>query len=483
MVAIFVLTALFFMLVLVFIGLGKRQDILGNWTRYKGDPFYMATAFLYKPADDPRSRFEFMNDNFRQQMQSLVAQTFKMTMAPLFDIFQLTGGGLVGSMQGARAVQNIVATMMTSFQQIFSIFERRYEATLFRLTMTFRRLQTAMDRVWGVAASSIYKSIALTSSILSAMDLMMKIVIIILAIMVAIIIFLFLFLWPMIPVILTVIGVLVTAGMGSAVGGMADTFCFTGDTRIQMADGTVKPIHAVQLGEELLGCGAVTGRMEFLQSAELYDLHGVHVTGTHIVFHEGVPLHVKDHPAATLLSGKPLLPPVPLFCLNTDSHRIPVLTVQGPLHFADWEEIGDADQTAWNRFVFETLNPGTAWTATAAVLEGEAGFPLHTLLQTPTGPKTIGELRPGMEVADAEEGFTRVVGIVDLEEAHAGAVWRQTATGWRQGAPSALLPGRHLVTESGTFLCEGGVVRDFTDVGGHLSATYDWVLRALKTGA
>jgi hypothetical protein len=479
MTTFLVFTALFFLIFLTLMGIGKRQEIMGNWTRYKGHPLYMATAFLYKPDDDPRSRFEFMNDNFRKQLQSLVAQTFKVVMAPLFDVFQVTGGGVVGSMQGTRAIQNIIATMMSSFGQIFSIFERRYESTLFRLTMTFRKLQTSMDRIWGTATAAIYKGMALTQSILSTMDLIMKIVIIILCIMIGIVMFLFLFLWPMIPVILTVIGVLVTAGMGAAVGGMADTFCFMGDTPVQMADGTRKPIREIVLGEELLGCGKVTGCMEFLQSAELYELAGVHVTGTHIVYHKNQPIHVKDHPDATRIPTTEHHP-IQLICLNTESHRIPVVGSHGLMEFADWEEIGDTDQAAWNRFVWETLNPGIAWNATDAVLEGEAGFPTMTLVQTPTGPIAISELRPGMEVLNHFGTPTRVLGVVEVADGNPAAIWRLSDGIWKQNAGLQMKRGicRHLVTKAGTFLVGETPVRDFTDVE-DLSQSYSWVLEAL----
>jgi hypothetical protein len=512
MLAFVILSVIFFVAFLCLMGIGKRHEIMQNWDKYHRKPLYMMTAFLYKPDGDPRSRFEFMQDNFRKNMQSLVADTFKIVMAPLFDIFQVTGGGVVGSMRGTSQIQSIVATMMESFNQVFSIFDNRFKATLYQFSSTYRKLQTSMERIWAVTAATIYQSIAMVSSILSTMDLIIKIVITILVILIAIVLFLFLFLWPVIPLVLGVVGILVTAGMGAAVGGMASTFCFTEETRIVMADGTTKPIHAVQIGDEL-ATGKVTGRLEFLQSSPLYELHGVRVTGTHIVWYEGTPIHVADHPIAAVLPTEERR----LYCLNTETQRISVQSTVGPLLFADWEELGDADQLAWNAFVFRTLNPGATWNTEEAVI-AEGGFPGTTMIPTPDGPIPMESLRPGMNVLDATGAPTRVLGIVELEEATMDAVWREEGGCWKQGMlsqtvgpvdPSGISdsvnriteestsppkpfgytrkvygPGRTLVTEAGTFQTPLGPVRDFTDVGVALSDSYEWVLEALrKTGA
>ena len=475
--ALAVLTSIFVITFLTLLSIGKRTEIIKNWDKYRNKPLYMMTAFAYKPDDDPRSRFEFMQDNFRKNMQALVVQTFKVVMAPMFDIFQITGGGVVGSMKGTSNIQSIIAVMMESFNQIFSIFDNRFKATLYQFTSTYRRLHVSMERIWAVTVASIYQSLSTISAMLSTIDLVIKIVITILVILVGIVIFLFLFMWPVIPVILTVIGVIVTAGMGAAVGGMAETFCFAANTQIQMADGTTRPIQEVKIGD-LLTTGKVTACMEFLQSSPLYELHGVRVTGTHIVWYKNAPIHVADHPDAVLLQAEEPL----LYCLNTESQRIPVLSSAGILLFADWEELSDEDQMPWNEFVFRTLNPGKTWNAEDAVI-AEAGFAPSTLIQTPLGPVPIESLRPGTNVLD-EKGVTRVLGVVELEEAALSAVWREIGGCWKQGLSGNTGKGYALVTESGTYLTPYGAVRDFTDVGSALSDSYDWVLNALrKTGA
>jgi hypothetical protein len=489
MLTIGLLTLGFTLLFIMMLGYGKRSEVKQNWTKYRSDPFYMMTAFLYKPDDDPRSRFEFMEENFKREMNNLIGDTLNVIIAPMLDVFDITQGGLLGGIGGVQAIQDIMKTMMQSFNKIFTIFENRYQATLFRLAMTFNRIQTSLERIWAVAVGSVYQSISTVSAILSTLDLIIKIIIIILVILVAIILFLFLFMWPVIPVALGVIGILVTAGAGAAVGGMAATFCFDGTTPVAMADGTTKPIAHVRLGDELAeNCGKVTGCLHFQQfTSDLYELNGVRVTGSHIVWENGKPLPVSECATARLLPAKYMK----LYCLNTTSNRIPIVGNAVVTLFSDWEELGTDDQMTWNRHVYTTLNPGSAWNQTEAVTEGEAAFHPATLVQkAPNEWVEISRIRPGDMILDELERPTRVLGVVELagSEGSPSAVWRRTnpRACWKQGSASLASHDSQqvwysLVTDHGTFrIITGESVRDFTDVGMHkIAETYDWVLDAL----
>lgn len=490
-----ILTACFMLALAVFFGLGRHTEIMENWEMYRSNPLYMMTAFMYKPPEDPRSRFQFMQDNFTSQLTQLVRDTLQIVLVPIMDIFQLTTGGIIGSMNGSQAIRKIMQTMMESFNKIFEIFENRYKSVMYRFAMTFQRLQTSFSRIWGVAASSLYQSMATVNAIRSTLDLIIKIVIIILVILVAIIIFLFLFLWPVIPVILGVVGILVTAGMGAAVGGMASTFCFDGATPVVLADGSTKPMASLKIGEELgEACGSVTATLKFLQfTQDLFILDGIRVTGSHIVWEEGRPIPVAKHPRAKPCTAATMR----LFCLNTASNRIPIRNATGSTtFFADWEELGTENQLTWNRYVHTQLNPGATWQPDAAVVTGEAGFHPATIVQTGINQWTeISRLRPGDTVLDEHERVSRVLGVVELAGTEvcevtgcmSVSVWRRMGyrTAWQQGITG--LPTSHagtwhsIITDHGTFrIITGETVRDFTDVGiSHIHDTYGWVLEAL----
>jgi hypothetical protein len=513
------LTAVLFAILGVLTAIGARKEVMENWDKYRTNPMYLMTAFLYKPADDPRSRFEFANDNFREVMSSYSKDTLKSTMIPVSSMLDVIGSSMGRSKHGMDTVDNILYTMMGSLDGIMNVFEKRYASVLHRLKMTFTRLFNAMNRTWAIALNSVWQSIATIQAILSTVDLIIKIVIIILVILMAIIIFLFLFLWPVIPVILTVIGIIVSAGMGAAVGGMGAAFCFAEDTLVEMNNGPPKPIAEIKLGDVLGGGAITTAVMEFqYETAEMYDLHGVQVSGSHIVYGSSSgngddPVFVRDHPDA-IRNFRWYEKPIKLYCLNTTTHRIPVIGLKtGPsghivrnhIVFSDWEEIAadeEAAQLKWNRHVFETLNPGAEWNAATAEVRSEAVLHPATLVRTASrGNLEISNIRPGMEVFDADGNITRVVGVVRTawnqvkstggpggtisgaawtRNGMRGAAWKQEAT--HQSPPATKAPWYSLFTEAGSYLLTSGVgVRDFSDVGlEHISETYSWVLDILK---
>jgi hypothetical protein len=262
-----------------------------------------------------------------------------------------------------------------------------------------------------------------------------------------------------------------------------------------------KSIEQITIGETLRTGGTVLGVMKFSEQAnDLYSIHGVVVSATHIVYLEdGTPCHVRDHPDAKPYTEET----TELYCLSTSDRIIPVQSFAGSLRFADWEEFaGEEEQQRWNMEVFRILNPDVHSVykpnCSKETLHSEAVCSEHTRI----GEKYIHEIRPGDLVPDTDGTFTVVTGTVQIHEsevrtAHpigkdayvSSAVWSLGKHGvWEQtnGNLSAprLKKWYSLFTKSGTFQIhteEGTrLVRDFTDVGSdRIADTYDWVLASL----
>jgi hypothetical protein len=343
---------------------------------------------------------------------------------------------------------------------------------------------------------------------------MMKIIIIILVVLVVMVILLFFVLWPFIPVILSVVAIISATAMGGAVGGMASTFCFEKSTRVQTEHRGAVPIEEIRNGDVLANGAVVQGTMVFkTPSDDLYELHGIRVSGSHIVYMDGVPCFVNEHPSAT-----PIHPTSEsmLYCLITSTHRIPVAAAGGTVvEFADWEEISsDEDLKQWHAQVYETLNgvdsAGTAAVApepSVDILHSEAVISGRTKVWTTLGPVEIRGIHPGDVVLDANGKPTVVKGVVCVDEsqvraaAHLGGeAWISAAAWtsydgkrWNHPEHPGLADGIHewysLFTDAGTFrLCEVGAlglhIRDFTDVGcDRIHETYEWVIESLEAAA
>jgi hypothetical protein len=272
----------------------------------------------------------------------------------------------------------------------------------------------------------------------------------------------------------------------------------------------------------LISGATVTGTMKFTEKgADLYTIHGVVVSGSHIVY-EGQenkqnPIHVQDHPAAKQ-NNTEQDKPTELYCLITSDNRIPVVSDKGILEFADWEELTSfSDLQKWHKQVFETLNKGVGYDnqnnqskPTSEVLYSESVFSDNILVKTETGYKYMKDIRVGDILVDEHGSPMRVKGTVivsrsEVEQAFSAgnnayissAAWLYENGAWIQpntvrnlkiGYPDQSVTWHSLFTESGTFMIRIGEdeksVRDFTDIGSErIRDTYNWVLQSLKAKA
>ena len=168
----------------------------------------------------------------------------------------------------------------------------------------------------------------------------------------------------------------------------------------------------------------------------------------------------------------------------------------GPLDFADWEELDNADMGEWEQLVQTILNGApNAGVSARSILDAESGFaPSAQLAVSGEGYKVIGDIRVGDLVEDGPASYTRVLATVVLAGSDSmgvlnGAVcssacWINAGDRWIRAANSAdwqaALPVNTMytfITESGTFSIEGNVFRDFTEVGmDKINQTYGFTL-------
>jgi len=231
--------------------------------------------------------------------------------------------------------------------------------------------------------------------------------------------------------------------------------------------------------------------MEGIQTP-LYDLKGVHVSGSHLVLGTSGWHSVAEDSRAVLLNKRSDL----LYCLNTSNQQIPVRSSEGPLLFRDWEEIDSRDtvgQKRWNRLVGSLIG-GLEPTVDdmASLLDPQI------LVPTTQGPKPLEALRIGDEIELSYNRSTRVLGLVEgrVEGSYkshwiSGVIERNySSTGYCRvttTSPSTdFLRGKHVITDSGTLVIytNGQVrkIRDFTEVGiDQIHKTYPFVAERLST--
>lgn len=92
------------------------------------------------------------------------------------------------------------------------------------------------------------------------------------------------------------------AGTGALIGGIATlgaakiaAGCFAPETPIEMADGNVKEVSKIKIGDEILGGGLVKGVTESaVDLDDVFNYSGVIVTGDHLVNENGGLVKVRD---------------------------------------------------------------------------------------------------------------------------------------------------------------------------------------------
>jgi hypothetical protein len=114
------------------------------------------------------------------------------------------------------------------------------------------------------------------------------------------------------------------ASIAGSVGGFIKRlFCYTGDTKIKMADGSFQRLDSLKVGDKMYLGGKIT-MLGKEQTDELYSYMGTKVTGSHAVFENGQFIRVQDSSQATRIPGDKKYTIYPLVNENhvivTDSH-------------------------------------------------------------------------------------------------------------------------------------------------------------------
>ena len=106
-----------------------------------------------------------------------------------------------------------------------------------------------------------------------------------------------------------------------------------------MADGTIRFIQDIEVGDDIKTGGRVTAVMRLdATDVAMYNIKGVKMSGDHALKSSNAFVRAEDHPDAV-----PTSEVNELFNVNTEHHRIVVMSNAGPILCADYEETDDTD--------------------------------------------------------------------------------------------------------------------------------------------
>jgi len=485
------------------------EEIKNNWDKKRCEIPIMISAGMFRPDFYKGSSTEFAKENFEFCTRKIADEVIKLAFAPFFTLakeqmnVQSTMAGPMNSIRSmiTKAVSTFSDYMKTQFLQ--------YKAIIVQLTKTTQHLKFAMGRVEAIAVSILYMFYSVLTLVNNTVKFAMTAAWVFVGMMAALIIILWFGLLPFLFIILPLVAVLAAAGSETnfwlspfSDGFIQSAFCVDPAARVLMADGSIKTLQEVKIGDVVLRAkghsyeNRITGKLVVNASKEaLVSIYGVCMSTTHRVLYEKTWILAKDHPDAQHVAE----PLQELICLNTTHHDIAVLTDSDEiLHVGDWEEVDSWEgQRQWIDWVDLKLNGATQAPHRYPTTVPLCGPELQVICQD-KGWIPLASLQMG-DVILGEKGWTKVIGLYtgafEVEELPkhpdwiSDGVWMKANRFWltrgngvheAKTTPCTFLYGHQCITEDGTFVAKQAagimILRDFTEAGADaISESYSWL--------
>ena len=297
------LTIIIFALVKGITTLIDFNNIKKDWASHRCNPMIMPFASIF--GFNTVENFNFcLGKIFNTHSQSSFG-----SIGSMFSSFTSILQNIFGSISSLR---NTIATLGGGINVVFQEFTDRITNFFFKLRMSAIRLKMLFGRMYATLFSVMYMGMSGITGMSSFTNT-----------------YLFSFL---------------------------DTFCFPGDTPITIVEkGTNEkkgiPIKDVKIGDVLMpGHTTVTATFRFYSRGQpMVKIGSVVVSTNHYIIYNGKAIKAVDHPHA--ISMGPWDSDELLYCLNTDTNRIPV----SYLTFLDYDETSEGDQETM-KYVEERIN-------------------------------------------------------------------------------------------------------------------------------
>jgi hypothetical protein len=487
-----ILTAGFAMLV----ASADIEEIKANWSKRRCEIPVVIAGNLFKPTNDPKTPMEFSADNFRFCVKNLADEVIKAAFAPLMAVAGQQMNATSTMAGPLNSIRGMITQGMKSFSNIFETQYKQFTAVSVLVTKTWQHIRFAMGRIGAIITSIVYLGLSASMLIQNTMKLIINIIMIFIGILAAMILLIWFGIIPFLVIIITMISLLASADSqtgGWISGGNVDAgpFCVDPEADLVMADGTVKSLKTVKIGDNIASnntkSNIVTGILRVNSERQIIvSVAGVKMSETHPVFYNNKWMRAQEHPEAIILDIR--LKEV--ICLNTTEHSV-IIRGTSDIIVGDWDEASDTDdQRLWVNWASKILNgielqqnlPTTVPICSNSVRVSTPEYPWVPIDTIKIGDKIL-----------SKTGYTRVIGIytgsfktkTDSPEWISDGVWMFTNKMWKLNAKgltsngTTLVSGRFLITESETFYIKTNesieLVRDFTEVGAsRINECYSW---------
>lgn len=288
-----IISAVFMALLVSLFAFGNIQELTSNFPKYRCNPALMpfASAFGY----DAKENFNFCMSSV---FNSKAAEIF----SPIYKLLSEYTQVITTIVNATLGIRQLFSNFFLSINNFIGNVRNRIQNLLFRIRLSFLRMQHLMERVYGTMYSVIWMG---TSALAAGTNLSNN----------AIVKFLF-------------------------------SFCFNPNTPVRLATGAVVPIHSLQIGDALAPIHGRANESPIVTSIFQFDgthtpmvtIGEIHVSAEHYVLYQDGWIAAKDHPLA---KDAPTCPK--LYCLNVSTNEFYVGSTQlNELSVSDYDEHTDA---------------------------------------------------------------------------------------------------------------------------------------------
>lgn len=398
------------------------KPIKENWASERCKPGVIPFAGLINRPHGT-SINDYTNQNFQYCLQNILISITGYAVEPITYATALLNKTFLELAQGLTYMNNLMANIRANIASMTENTMTRIANVLVPLQHILIVLKDFMGKARGIFTASLYTSLGTYFALKSFLGSIGQILIIILTILAGLIIGFWLipFTWPT-AITMTAIFVSVSIPLAIMLAFMSEVLhinidspipalpskpnmCFDKNTFLKMNDGKKKKIIDIQPGDVLHNNNLVTAKLTLdAKNMEMYDLHGIIVSGEHCVYYHDLRIPVKNHPfSKKLLNYKEPA----IYCLNTSKKFIEIEY----LVFSDWDELYDKELTKLRDALYQ-MNQGLI------INENEwlhryfdSGFSPNTVLTTNRGEKL--EMKD-VKIRDTLENGEIVCGIVEV---------------------------------------------------------------------
>jgi hypothetical protein len=358
------------------------KEVAKNWNKYRCSPTIMPFASLY--GYDTNENFNFCMGKIFETHSTPYVGSLSSSMSQLTGSLQ-TQFGAIGSLR------NTIASLGGGINIITQEFTERISSFFFNIRLSAIRIKMLFGRMYAILFSVMYMGLSGITGMTSFTNT-----------------FLFSFL---------------------------DTFCFPGETQIEIKNKGHIPIKDVQIGDTVIGSNSrVTGTFMFYAKGQpMVEIDGVLVSTNHYIVYNGKHIKAGEHPLAI---SKPVWSSnEPLYCLNTDNHRIAI----GKQIYLDYDETEEGDNDTMlmienrinatpeiknTKYKFTEYAPGCIQDTSELILKDNTIIPIKNAKigdKLSTGSTIVGKIR--REVSE-------YVIIDGISYSAATLIWDETARKW-----------------------------------------------------